>query len=415
MEQPFLWYLGIDWGSEAHQVCLIDAAGGAREERRVEHAAPAVQACLAWVLERTGTNPGQIAVAIEVPRGALVDTFLERGFPVFAINPKQLDRFRDRHTAAGAKDDRRDALVLGDSLRTDPGAFRRVAVDDPLIIQLREWARAEEDLDRERRALTNRLRDQVYRVAPALLPLCPAADEPWFWTLLEHAPTPAEQRALTGGRVGQLLREHRIRRLDADQVLPRLRAAAFSLAPGVVEATAAHIRLLLPRLRLVHAQRATCTKQTEALLQALRDRPGAEPEPREHRDIAILESLPGVGRKTTIAMLTEAAEPLAQRAYHSLRTRMGAAPVTKASGKRRVVLMRYACNRRLRGAAYHWGRVALQRDPASAAYYARLRARGHAHGRALRSVVDRLLRILIAMLREGSLYDPNRGAVPTAA
>ena len=90
------------------------------------HDAAAVQAAITAVLDRTGAAPAQIAVAIETPRGAVVATCLERGFAVFALNPKQLDRFRDRHTVAGAKDDRRDALVLADSRRTDPRAFRRV-------------------------------------------------------------------------------------------------------------------------------------------------------------------------------------------------------------------------------------------------------------------------------------------------
>jgi hypothetical protein len=94
MEQV-TWYVGIDWGSESHAVCVVDAAGLRREERRVDHTADAVQACLDWVMSYTGVPPSQIAVAIETPRGALVDTCLARGWLVFAVNPKQLDRFRD--------------------------------------------------------------------------------------------------------------------------------------------------------------------------------------------------------------------------------------------------------------------------------------------------------------------------------
>ena len=91
-------------------------------------------------------HPEHVAVAIEVPRGAVVDTLVERGFQVFAINPKQLDRFRDRHTVAGAKDDRRDAFVLEDSLRTDPQSFHRVYLEGPQQLVLRELSRAEEAL-----------------------------------------------------------------------------------------------------------------------------------------------------------------------------------------------------------------------------------------------------------------------------
>ena len=408
MTEQYAWFLGIDWGYETHQICLIDAAGHMRDTRRLDHDSAAVDVYITWVLAQTGVPPAHIAVAIESPRGALVATLLERGFAVYAINPKQLDRFRDRHTAAGAKDDRRDAWVLADSLRTDQAAFRPVHVADPLVLQLRELAHAEADCARDFSRLANQLRDQVYRIAPPLLRLCPAADEPWFWTLLELAPTPAEQQRLTPTQVLTVLRTHRIRRLIAADVLTALRAPTFALAPGVIEATREALQILIPHLQFVRAQRQRCEARQEAILAELRERPASEAEPGEHRDVAILASLPGVGRMTTVAMLTEATQPLATRDYDGLRTYMGAAPVTKASGKRRLVHMRLACNARMREAAYHWARVSVQQDEASAAYYRGLRARGQTHGRALRRVVDRWLRILVAMLRHRTLYDPTR-------
>lgn len=408
MTDQYAWFLGMDWGYTTHQVCLIDATGDIRETRRVDHDIAAINACLEWVLARPGATPAQIAVAIETPRGAIVTTLLERGFAVYAINPKQLDRFRDRHTAAGAKDDRRDGLVLADSLRTDRPAFHRVHLDDPVVLQLRELAHVETDCKRDLSRLTNQLRDQVYRIAPPVLRLCPAADEPWFWTLLELAPTPVEQQGLTRTAVLTVLRTHRIRRVAAAEVLAALRAPGFALAPGVSAATREAVLLLIPHLRFVAAQSKRCEKRQEALLRELRERPASEAEPGEHRDVEILASLPGVGRTVTVAMLTGAAQPLATRDYDGLRTHVGVAPITKASGKRRLVQMRYACHERLRDAAYHWGRVSVQQDETSAAYYRSLRARGQTHGRALRSVVDRWLRILVAMLRHRTLYDPTR-------
>ncbi|MGH8263713.1 MAG: IS110 family transposase [Steroidobacteraceae bacterium] len=404
------WYVGIDWGSESHAVCVLNAAGGQREERRVDHTADAVQACLDWVLSYTEATPSEIAVAIETPRGAVVDTCLARGYLVFAVNPKQLDRFRDRHTVAGAKDDRRDACVLADSLRTDPAAFHQIRTEDPIVVQLRELSRAEDDLDADFRRLANQLRSCVQRVMPELLTLCSGADEPWFWELLHLASTPAMQRRFTRARVDHLLRAHRIRRWRGADVVERLRAPLFPHAPGIVEAMSAQMLLILPRLEVVHTQRLACARQLEHLLQQMRDQPHDAEQRGEHRDIAILESLPGVGRKVAVTMLAEAAEPLAHRDYHRLRAHLGTAPVTIASGKRRVVSMRRACNRRLRWAAYHWGRSSVQHDAPSAAYYRQLRARGHGHARALRSVVDRWLRILIAMLRQNALYDVTKFA-----
>jgi hypothetical protein len=408
------WFVGIDWATDAHQVCVIDRDGNQRWEREVKHTAPDVAACVAWLLEHTGSESSRIGVAIETPRGALVDTVIERGFAVFALNPKQLDRFRDRFSVAGAKDDRLDALVLGASLRTDAHAFRRVTVDHPVVVQLREAARLEEDLQDDLQRLTNRLREQVYRVQPALLALCPAADDPWFWTLLEQTATPAERARLTATDVKTLVRTHRLRRLTVEAILAAVRAPSFYTTPGVVEAAQLQIRTLVEHLRLVVAQHRRCRAHIDRLLDELR---GADPEaPGEHRDIDILESLPGVGRMVTATMLAEASRPLADRDYATLRADAGVAPVTMRSGKRRrpLVVMRRACNARLREAAYHWGRTSIQWDAAARAYYDRLRQRGHEHGRALRSVVDRWLRILVAMLRHRRLYDATRFEDPIA-
>ena len=361
-----------------------------------------------WLCAQTGTGPEAIAVAIETPRGVLVDTLLERQFPVFVVNPKQLDRFRDRFSPAGAKDDDEDAHVLADALRTDPRAFRPVRPDAPLIIQLREVTRLRQDLLEEESRLTNRVRDQLYRVDAAWLTVSPAATDPWLWTILEQTPDPAEWGRLTRRRLAAVLHAHRIRRLTADALLAALRAPRLTVAPGVADAVATRLAALVPQLRLVHEQRTTAERQIDRLLVRMAAAP-LEGEPHEHRDVEILQSLPGVGRIVAATMLTDAAGPLAARDYHTLRAQAGAAPVTKRSGKRvRLVQMRYACKHALREAVYHWARTSVQVDAVARTYYTRLRARGHSHGRALRSVADRWLRILTAMLTTRTLYDATR-------
>ena len=409
----FEWFLGIDWGSEVHALCLLDATGRIRGTRTVAHTAVAVHEAVHWVRAQTGTPPAAIAVGIETPRGALVDTVIEQGFPVFAVNPKQLDRFRDRFTAAGAKDDDRDAQVLADALRTDRRAFRRVRSDDPLIIQLREATRLREDLLEDEQRLANRLRDQLYRVDAAWLTLSPAADEPWLWALLADAPDPATWPQLARRRLAAVLRAHRIRRVTPDAVLEAIRQPRLTVAPGVTEAVATRIAAVVPQLQVVAEQRLTAERRIDRLLERLATREAVDGEPREHRDVEILQSLPGVGRMVTATMLTEATGPLADRDYATLRAYTGAAPVTKRSGKRAFfVHMRYACKTRLRQALYHWSRTSIQHDDTARAYYDGLRARGHSHARALRSVADRWLRILIAMLKAGTVYDASRFVQP---
>ena len=196
MEEDYRFYVGIDWGSETHQVCVLDQRRRLVAERAVAHEGNAIAALVQWLTELSGDNPAQVAVAIEIPRGPVVEALIERGFHLYAINPKQLDRFRDRHSVASAKEDRRDAFVLADSLRTDRLCFRRVRLEDPVVIRVRELSRIDGELGRETNQLINRLREQLHRFYAQALKLCPAADQPWLWALLELAPTQARRAVL---------------------------------------------------------------------------------------------------------------------------------------------------------------------------------------------------------------------------
>src|SRR5918996_667147 len=238
-----------------------------------------------------------------------------------------------------------------------------------------------------------------------MLGLCSAADEPWLWDLIDLVPTPAHATLLSEEQVQRVLKAHRIRRVTAKEVLTCLQAPALPVAPGAAEAAQAHCGFLLPCLRVLVEQLQACSQQVNALLRTLAQEPGEAEGP---SDVAIVQSLPGVGRKITAWLFAEAAQPLAQRNYQVLRTHGGVAPITKQSGKRRVVVMRRGCNPRLRYALYHMARVAMQRDAHFNSVYATLRAKGQRHGQALRSIGDRLLRILMAMLRDRTCYDAGR-------
>jgi hypothetical protein len=148
------WFAGIDWGSERHQVCILNCSGEIVAEHNFPHTGNGLAEMGRWLANFTAETRN-MAVAIEVPHGPVVDLLLDRGFVVYAINPKQLDRLRDRFSIAGSKDDRRDALVAASSLRTDSHLFRRVQASDPAIIELREWSRLAEELQQDRVRLSN--------------------------------------------------------------------------------------------------------------------------------------------------------------------------------------------------------------------------------------------------------------------
>jgi hypothetical protein len=184
----------------------------------------------------------------------VVECVLERGYAVFSIHPKQLDRFRDRHTVAGAKDDRRDAFVLADSMRTDLALFRPLSAESAAILRLRELSRLEDDLMQDHHRLINQLREQWHRYFPQLLELSSAADDTFVWDLFEMAPKPELAAKLGRSRIERGLPRHRMRRLSVEEVIAALRTPALTLSAGSAEAASEHALLLLPRLRLVRQQ-----------------------------------------------------------------------------------------------------------------------------------------------------------------
>jgi transposase len=408
MEDEKNWFVGVDWASQTHHVRLSDAKGAKIGERAFTHGGEGLKEMADWILKSTGAAPEAVMIAIEVPHGPVVESLMERGFQVYAINPKQLDRFRDRFSPAGAKDDSRDAEALADALRTDRRCFRLLAPLDPLVVELREWSRIADDLRVERNRLSNRVRELLWRYYPQFLELSDDVGADWFLDLWRLLPTPEKAKRVRETTVERLLKRHRIRRITAAEALQRVKAPSIPVAAGTVNAATGHLEAVARRLALVNRQIGEANGKIDRLTERLGGgEEDAEGQRKEQRDVTILRSLPGVGRIVLATLLAEAQDALHRKDYHALRCLSGVAPITKRSGKSKIVLMRQAAHVRLRNAVYHWARTAVQHDPRSRAKYAALRARGHGHGRALRSVADRLLAVACAMLESQTLFNPN--------
>ena len=359
----------------------------------------------AWLADCTAADPESIAIAIEVPHDAVVESLLLSGFAVFSINTRQSDRFRDRSSPAGAKDDRRAARVLADALRTDRNSFRRLELPDPRVVELRDLTRTVEDLTRQRTRLSNRIRQQLGRYYPQFAELSNNLTEIWLLELWRMAPTPAKAQALRKARVARLLKRNRIRRIDAGGVLEILRQPALRVAPGTMEGAVRRIGVMVEQILLVKHQISDANSQLDQTIEAL-----AESESQTgggQRDVAILKSMPGVGRMVLATLLAEAHELLRRRDYPALRCFSGNAPVTRRSGKSMMVVRRRAYHHRVGQAMWHWSRIAIICDPGSRRKYDALRARGHSHARSLRTVGDRLLAVACAMLESQTLYQAN--------
>ncbi len=269
---------------------------------------------LDWMRDTAGCDLTEMAASIEVPHGPVVESLMERGIPVFSIHPKQLDRFRDRFSPAGAKDDRRDARVLADALRTDPNRLRALDPEHSDLIQLREWSRMEAEFTAQRTRLMHQLRAQLWRYFPQLLRLKFRLDSPVrmaLWTLI---PTPARARRVRLRSVQRVLKEHRIQAEEVLQSLP------LTVADGVEQAATQHIRLVLQQLELLGKQIQEVKQNIESILDSLHQNPssqqicepenassGQDPSSRSAPpDVEILLSIPGIGSSVAATLLSEA-------------------------------------------------------------------------------------------------------------
>jgi transposase len=409
MNEPrFELLMGVDWGNSHNQMCLMEASGKIVVQKKLANDAQALSEWIDQVLEHVGGDTDRVAAAIEVPHGPVVETLMARGIAVFAINPKQSERFRDRFSPSGAKDDRRDAHVLADALRTDRRAFRQVEAVQTLQLALREEVRIYNELKEQRRMAVNRLRSQLMRFYPQMLSFG-EPDAPWIWALIEKAPTPVLASALNQQQIKDLLRIHRIRRVSADDVLEKINAKPFDVADGVADAASTHITVLIEQLRLLHGQTQRCERRMKEVIERYSKSPASPRSPQpELSDAEIFDSLPGTGIHVVAAVLGEAGALLRERNLTRIRE-LGGAPVTRATGKMKpLVVMRRACNPILRDAFFYWGKGAMQSDARCRQRYHELRKRGQSHGRAIRGVVDRLLDVLMAMLRDRTRFEPQK-------
>ena len=407
------YFVGVDWGREIHQACLIDAQGQVMEERRFAHGGPGLNRLAEWILQ--AADGARVAVGIEIPHGPVVETLMEREIAVYSINPKQLDRFRDRVSPAGAKDDRLDAEVLAISLRTDGHRFRHLQTDLAEIVELRELNRLVDELTTDRVRLVNRIQQLFWRCHPQFLELEKDLSKAWVRELWRLAPTPKQASRLRQTTVEKLLRKHRVRRIQAEEVLGKLRTPAISVAAGTIPAVSTSLKVAFDQLELNQSQAAQLHHRMDQLIVTLTQPTPDESGIHRQRDVAILSSIPGVGRIVLATLLAEAWDPLQRRDLQALRCLCGVAPVTKRSGKSSIVIRRLACNDRLRNAVHHWAQSAAQHDPLSKAKYTTLRARGHSHARALRSLGDRLLNVACAMLRNQTEFNAGLKTIDQAA
>ena len=340
---------------------------------------------------------------------------MERGYRVYSVNPEQPDRFRDCLSPSGAKDDRRDARVLAISLRSGPHCFRKLKAHHAALIELRELNRIHSRLTESRIRPTRQIRQALRRHYPQFIELNEDLSKAWPAELRAKAPTSEKAQRLRKKGVENLLKHHHIRRLNADQVLHMLKQPSFKVADGTVQAASINLDITFGQLALINRQQQQISKKIEAAIERLGESAEDETDHSWQRDVNILSSIPGVGRKILATPLSEAPDAWQRRDVQALRCLCGSAPITRQSGKTRRAARRLACNRLLSNAMHHWANIAIHHDQVSQAKYTALRDKGHFHARALRSAGDRLLVAAVKMLQQQCAFDAQPGHLKQAA
>ena len=402
------WYVGIDWGKQQHQVCLLDHAGQPCAQYSIPHTGQGFLNLTNWLSEHTGAADTEtIGVVLETSTGPVVECCQAGGYTVYAINPKQADRFRDRFSPAGAKDDRRDALVLATALFLEPQALRLLETAEGSSIEFREQSRMRVMLLQTRTRTILKIQQFLWRYYPQFALLFGSdLALPFVAALWHRMPNPQQAQRTRKSTVEAILNKHHIRRLDAQEVLTQLRTEPLPVSAETATSVQENLALLWQQLTLIGQQLQELERQLAARLEQLKTESTTlgDPLSQTHSDPDILASIPGVGMMVLATLLGEAGTAIRNRNYAALRCLTGIAPVTKKSGYSYRVRRRRSANPRLVDSMYHWARVASQHDAKCRQRYEALRARGHSHGRALRSVADRLLFVACAMLKNGTLY-----------
>jgi transposase len=383
---------GIDWARDDHAVAVVDTAGRQVKRFIITHSGAGLRELIAGL-----ASAGVEEVAIERPDGPVVDSLLAAGVTVVVISPNQLKNLRGRYGSAGNKDDRFDAYVLADTLRTDRARLGPLTPDSPPTIALRAVCRARKDLVEHRVALANQLRAHLQRVFPGAVGLFAELDSPISLRFLGRFDCQDRADWLSAKRLGAWLRSvGYCGRIDPEVLHSRLTAAPRGATGEHGDATAHVTRALLAALATLVEQIKTLSEQISEQLDA-------------HPDAHIFTSLPRAGRVRAARLLAEIGDCRARfPTPEALFCLAGAAPSTRQSGKVKIVSFRWAADKQLRDAVCDFAGDSRRANPWAAKLYTDAIARGHDHPHAVRILARAWLYIIWRCWQDGVAYDPAK-------
>jgi transposase len=392
-------FIGDDWAEDHHDVEVQDATGRKLASARLPEGVEGIAKLHALVARHGGEDlePERVVVGIETDRGPWVQALIAAGYQVYAVNPRQAARFKERYGTSGAKSDKGDAHALADMVRIDRDQLRPIAGDSEQAQAVKVVARAHQTLIWERTRTFQRLRSMLREYFPGALTAYAGLEltSTDALELLVKAPTPEQAAKLTKQQITAVLARHRRRNRDQRAAAiqaalrePRLEVAA-AVADAYAAAVTAHARLLIA----LNEQIDVLEGQVKAHFLA-------------HPDAEIYLSMPGIGEITGARVLAEFGDdPTRYASAKARKNYAGTSPITRASGKVHSVQARFVRNNRLADALQRQAFCSLQNSPGARRYYDKQRARDLDYNPALRQLGNRLVGILHGCLKTRTLYD----------
>jgi transposase len=397
-----LLFVGDDWAEDHHDVEVMDASGRRLAKARLPEGVAGITRLHAMISQWLGDDvdgaedvAARVKIGIETDRGPWVQALVATGYTVYAVNPLQASRYRERLALSGAKSDAADAHMLADMVRTDSHQLRPVAGDTAEAEAVKVVTRMHKTLVWERTRAGQRLRHAPREYFPAALAVFEDLDAADTLELLAKAPDPASAAKLTISQISAALKRARRRDIPAKAaaIQAALRAEHLGQPAVVTAAYAASVRALAALLVTLNEQVKALQGQVEAHFG-------------QHPDAEIIRSQPGLGAVLGARVLAEFGDDRARYASAKARKNYAAtSPITRASGKKRTVAARFVHNDRLIDALMTQAFTALTASPGARAYYDRQRARGASYNAALRQLANRLVGILHGCLKTGTPYD----------
>jgi transposase len=390
--------VGDDWAEDHHDIEVMDEAGKVLAKRRLPEGAAGMaqlHGLIGQFVPEDEMDSAEVVIGIETDRGPWVAALIAAGYTVYPVNPLQASRYRQRHGVSGAKSDAGDAHMLADMVRTDSRQLRSAAGDSPEAAGIKVLARTHKTLIWERTRATQRLRHQLREYFPAALQAFDDLDAPDTLELLGKAPGPARAARLTRAQVSAALKRAGRRNITdrATAVLAALRSEQLGQPEALTAAYAATVRSLIAVITVLN-------EQVKALQGQVGEHFG------RHPDAEVYLSQPGMGKVLGARVLGEFGDdPRRYRDGKARRNYAATSPLTRASGKKKVVAARFVHNDRLVDALNAQAFAALGASPGARAFYDELRARKIEHNDALRRLANRLVGILHGCLKTGTLYD----------